>query len=169
MAENFKVQDGLTFPDGTTQTTAGGGGNLGNLLVTDNTIESSDSDAYINFTGGPEDNSLSLGTNDGGPVEISTDGGGTEFILSAADGLGSITFPDGSIQTTAYPGNDQNVWVQTFVTDTPVTGDLVPMAISVEYDDDNNIIALFNNFDNFIKFVINSHDLKIILYSIKNH
>jgi hypothetical protein len=37
---------------------------------------------------------------------------------------------------------DQNVWVQTFETDTPAT-DIVQVAVSVEYDGNGNIIALF--------------------------
>ena len=41
---------------------------------------------------------------------------------------------------------ENDVWVQTFVTDTPET-DIVQMAISVEYDADGNIIALFNHYN----------------------
>jgi hypothetical protein len=61
---------------------------------------------------------------------------------------GSVTFPDGTIQTTAYTGQTgggdttaSNVWVQTF--ESTDAGSVVPCAISVEYDADGNIIALF--------------------------
>ena len=67
--------------------------------------------------------------------------GTQEFTLNAN---GSVTFPDGSIQTTAYTGTtgDANVWVQTFETDTPAT-DVPAITVSVEYDDLGNIITLF--------------------------
>lgn len=66
------------------------------------------------------------------------------------DGSGALTFPDGTIQTTAYTGQsggtgNNSVWIQTFVTDNPVE-DIVQGAIAVEYDDSNNIIALFSHF-----------------------
>jgi hypothetical protein len=42
--------------------------------------------------------------------------------------------------------SDPNIWVQTFVTDTPAT-DFPQMATSVEYDADGNVIALFSHYD----------------------
>jgi hypothetical protein len=42
--------------------------------------------------------------------------------------------------------SDPNIWVQTFVTDTPLT-DFPQMATSVEYDADGNVIALFSHFE----------------------
>ena len=64
---------------------------------------------------------------------------------------GSLEFPDGSIQTTAYTGNtsDANVWVQTFETDTPT--DIVQLATSVEYDGNGNIIALFAHYNDGVE------------------
>lgn len=61
-----------------------------------------------------------------------------------------ITFPDGSIQTTAYTGSgtaDANVWVQTFVSETGSPTDIVAMAVSVEYDSAGNVIALFSHYN----------------------
>jgi hypothetical protein len=61
---------------------------------------------------------------------------------------GSLTFPDGTIQTTAYTGQTgggvsdaSNVWVQTF--ESTDANDVVACAVSVEYDAAGNIIALF--------------------------
>jgi hypothetical protein len=66
---------------------------------------------------------------------------------------GALTFPDGSIQTTAYTGQTSgggvtvsNVWVQTFETDAPAT-DLVQAAVSVEYDSAGNIVSLFSHYE----------------------
>jgi hypothetical protein len=62
---------------------------------------------------------------------------------------GHLTFPDGSIQVTAYTGTDtggdDKIWIETFESDSPVT-DRVQGATSVEYDADGNIIALFNHY-----------------------
>lgn len=58
---------------------------------------------------------------------------------------GHLTFPDGSIQTTAFTGvADNNIWIETFASDAPTT-DFVQSATSVEYDLDGNIIVLFNH------------------------
>ena len=89
----------------------GGGGSLGNIFNGDpedsdpNTLKSSESDTYINFAGGSDDDELALGSNNGAPVTISTSGGSSKFEFSAPeDGAGSIKFPDGTVQTTAYTG-----------------------------------------------------------------
>lgn len=62
---------------------------------------------------------------------------------------GHLTFPDGSVQVTAYTGTDtggdNKIWIETFESDSPVT-DRVQGATSVEYDADGNIIALFNHY-----------------------
>jgi hypothetical protein len=65
--------------------------------------------------------------------------GTQEFTLNAN---GSVTFPDGSIQTTAYTGGDLNTWVQTFESANPLQ-DIPLIALSVEYDSVGNVIALF--------------------------
>jgi len=82
----------------------GGGANLGNLSVGGSVIQTSDSAAYINFDAGDGDsNEIAIGTNDGAKVKISTSGGASNFeFLAASNNTGSITFPDGSVQTTAY-------------------------------------------------------------------
>ena len=83
-------------------TITGSGGSLGNIFaVYNNTLVSSDSDAYINFDAPNGNNILALGTNDGAIVTISTDGGYSTFEFVADTGFGSIKFPDGTIQTTA--------------------------------------------------------------------
>ncbi len=77
-------------------------------------------------------------------VQIFTDEGNHSFLFKENGGL---EFPDGTTQTTAYTGQsgstgDQNIWIQTFLTDTPET-DRPGSVNSVEYDADGNIIALF--------------------------
>ena len=58
---------------------------------------------------------------------------------------GHVTFPDGSIQTTAFTGlADNNIWIETFASDAPGI-DFVQSATSVEYDLAGNIIALFSH------------------------
>lgn len=70
--------------------------------------------------------------------------GDNELVLSET---GHLTFPDGSVQVTAYTGaGDDNIWIETFASDAPTT-DFVQAAISVEYDADGNIIALFNHIE----------------------
>lgn len=64
------------------------------------------------------------------------------------DRNGGLTFPNGTIQTTAYTGqggSDSNIWVQTFVTDDPII-DLPAAATSIEYDSQGNVIALFSHY-----------------------
>ena len=77
----------------------------------------------------------------------------TGFFVETNDGTdeyrwefnkdGGLTFPDNTVQTTAYTGINPKIWVQTFETDDVL--DIVQMAISVEYDADNNIVALFDH------------------------
>jgi len=43
--------------------------------------------------------------------------------------------------------SDSNVWVQTFETQNGAPTDIVSLAMSVEYDDAGNVIALFNHFN----------------------
>ena len=106
------------------------------------------------ISGNPTTVDLYLGDDDqyvkieknGGNVVIGTDTNAHQWTF---DTTGDLTFPDGSIQTTAYTGSgtaDANVWVQTFVSDTPLT-DFPQIATSVEYDSDGNVIGLFNHFD----------------------
>ena len=82
----------------------------------------------------------------GSAVSASTLVNGDQTFTLNSDG--SITFPDGSIQTTAYTGSGaaDNVWIQTFVTATPAT-DVVQVATSVEYDSAGNIVSLFSHVD----------------------
>jgi hypothetical protein len=82
------------------------GSNFGNLSVEGTVITSSDSEAYINFDAGGGNNILALGTGDGALVKISTDDGATNFEFTASEGAGSIKFPDDSVQTTAYIGQE---------------------------------------------------------------
>ena len=74
--------------------------------------------------------------------------GAQEFTLNAD---GSVTFPDGSIQTTAYTGSgtsgDANIWIQTFESQAGAPTDVVAIAASVEYDSAGNVIALFGHYD----------------------
>jgi hypothetical protein len=97
----------INYSNGTSILTGlGGGSNLGNLSVEDNVIVSSDSEAYINFDAGGGNNILALGTGDGALVKISTDDGATNFEFTASEGAGSIKFPDDTVQTTAYIGQE---------------------------------------------------------------
>ena len=79
------------------------------------------------------------------------DGGDQHVWRFGTDG--SLKFPDGTRQTTAYTGQTSgggvtvsNVWVQTFVTDAPTT-DFVQAAVSVEYDSAGNIVSLFSHYE----------------------
>ena len=55
---------------------------------------------------------------------------------------GSVTFPDGTVQTTAYVGGS-TVWVQDFETVTGAPDDVVALATGVEYLANGDIVALF--------------------------
>lgn len=62
-------------------------------------------------------------------------------------GNGHLEFPDGSVQTTAYTGDnagDEKIWIETFTSNEPIT-DFVQAATSIEYDAVGNIVALFNH------------------------
>jgi hypothetical protein len=61
------------------------------------------------------------------------------------DQAGHITFPDSTVQTTAYPGNNLNVWVQDFETAAGAPADVPEMAASVEYLANGDIVALINH------------------------
>jgi hypothetical protein len=86
------------------------------------------------------------GIADTGPLDMSnTDGlinGDQIFTLNSN---GTVTFPDGTVQTTAYTEGDGNVWVQNFETMTGAPADIVAMANSVEYLDNGDIVALFSH------------------------
>ena len=75
---------------------------------------------------------------------VDTDGlinGDQSFVLNAD---GSVTFPDGTTQTTAYTEGDPNVWVQDFEpTTVGVPTDIVAAATSVEYLNNGDIVAVF--------------------------
>lgn len=76
---------------------------------------------------------------------VDTDGlinGNQTFVLNAD---GSVKFPDGTIQTTAYVQEDPNVWVQDFETfDT--LANTVATANSVEYLSNGDIVAVFTHY-----------------------
>ena len=74
---------------------------------------------------------------------------GDQTLTLNADG--SVTFPDGTIQTTAYTGTtgDANVWVQTFESVEGAPDDVVAAAASVEYDVEGNLICLFSHYIDF--------------------
>ena len=61
------------------------------------------------------------------------------------DQAGHITFPDNTVQTTAYTGNNLNVWVQDFETASGAPADVPGMATSVEYLANGDIVALINH------------------------
>jgi hypothetical protein len=66
---------------------------------------------------------------------------------------GKITFPDNTVQTTAYPGaGDVHTWVNKL--SYPVNSSINPIAVtSTEYDSQGNIIALVLNYSNGPDFV----------------
>ncbi len=61
------------------------------------------------------------------------------------DTSGHITFPDGSVQTTAYTGNSDTVWIQDFETVDGSPTDVPVVASSVEYLSNGDLVALFNH------------------------
>jgi hypothetical protein len=79
----------------------GGGGGIGNLSIGDNdeSILSDDGNKFVNFNG--INNGLILGTINNKNVIVSLDDGGSNWEFSTD---GSLTFPDGTVQTTAYTG-----------------------------------------------------------------
>ena len=78
---------------------------------------------------------------------VDTDGlinGDQSFVLNAD---GSVTFPDGTTQTTAYTEGDPNVWVQDFEpTAIGDPTDFVASANSVEYLSNGDIVAVFQHY-----------------------
>ena len=81
----------------------GGGGGIGNLSIGDNdeSINSDNGLSFIDFNGN-DDEILILGTNSqSNSVKVSLNEGDKEWTF-APDG--SLTFPDGTTQTTAYTG-----------------------------------------------------------------
>jgi hypothetical protein len=85
------------------------------------------------------------GIADTGSLQLAdTDGlinGNQTFVLNAD---GSVTFPDGTIQITAYTEGDPNVWVQDFESTTiGAPTDIVAAATSVEYLNNGDIVAVF--------------------------
>jgi hypothetical protein len=62
------------------------------------------------------------------------------------DQAGHITFPDNTVQTTAYPGNNLNVWVQDFETSLGSPTDVPGAAAAVEYLANGDIVALFTHY-----------------------
>ena len=67
----------------------------------------------------------------------------SEQKFNVQDGIG---FPDGTSQITAGGAfGDNNIWIETFASDSPGT-DTIAGATSVEYDAAGNIVALFNHF-----------------------
>ena len=88
------------------------------------------------------------GIADTGSLQLAdTDGltnGDHTFVLNAD---GSVKFPDGTIQTTAYTEGDPNVWVQDFESTTiGVPTDTVASANSVEYLNNGDIVAVFQHY-----------------------
>jgi hypothetical protein len=88
------------------------------------------------------------GIADTGSLQLAdTDGlinGDQSFVLNAD---GSVTFPDGTTQTTAYTEGDPNVWVQDFEpTAIGDPTDFVASANSVEYLGNGDIVAVFQHF-----------------------
>lgn len=89
------------------------------------------------------------GIADTGSLQLAdTDGlinGDQTFVLNAD---GSVTFPDGTTQTTAYTEGDPNVWVQDFETMSGTSNEHVGAANSVEYLANGDIVAVFLHFGN---------------------
>ena len=110
---------GITFPDGTTQTTAatGIGGSLSNQEVAvgsgTNTISGSNgllfngtsftvntlsaSDPIINMSSSTKSVSLEVNTSQ----KLTVKGASNSFVFDASSGTGGITFPDGTVQSSA--------------------------------------------------------------------
>ena len=59
---------------------------------------------------------------------------------------GNITFPDGSVQTTAYTGGNNNVWLDYIQVDQNVNPGYYTVGVSsVQHDSQSNIITVMNN------------------------
>jgi hypothetical protein len=86
------------------------------------------------------------GIADTGSLDMSnTDGLTNGDQIFTLNSNGTVTFPDGTVQTTAYTEGDGNVWVQNFETMAGAPADIVAIANSVEYLDNGDIVALFSH------------------------
>jgi hypothetical protein len=105
---------------------------------------------YVKLPGyelNPADHGVEIGTND-------RDGGDYHVWRFGTDG--DLSIPPGKTIRDAMTGDDllagggttadSNIWVQTFVSDTPLL-DFPQIATSVEYDSDGNVIGLFSHYD----------------------
>ncbi len=144
-----------------------GGGGIGDIVVdvdegnTSLTVANKDFNIVTTREGPETDADISLIAAD----DIWIEAGGDELHLSANndviigtgfvdgdpakewtfDTSGHITFPDGSVQTTAYTGNSDTVWIQDFETTDGSPTDVPSVASSVEYLSNGDLIALFNH------------------------
>lgn len=131
---NIRLHDGTTVGG---NIVGGGNANTGNVVFDGNQL-------YVGGTGflnlETDNGEAAIGTNGSDPLLVSINEGDKVWTFGTD---GSLTFPDGTLQTTAYVGaGDANVWIETFESATPET-DLPALATSVEYDADGNVIALF--------------------------
>ena len=60
--------------------------------------------------------------------------------------IGDGETPGGTIVSSGASLVDNKIWIETFASDTPIT-DIVQLATSVEYDADNNVIALLSHYN----------------------
>ena len=118
------------------------------------TIDASESFGTVKIGG----SNTQIRIDDGGAppgLYIRTDMAGADHgWLFGSDG--DLHIPPGKTIRDAMTGDDllagggtsadSNIWVQTFVSDTPLT-DFPQIATSVEYDSDGNVIGLFSHFD----------------------
>jgi hypothetical protein len=105
--------------------------------------------------GGPMDQSTAVLILGGEQNNVSVSDDDKSVTITAENTLGSktwmfdqaghITFPDNTVQTTAYTGNNLNVWVQDFETAAGAPADVPGMAASVEYLANGDIVALINH------------------------
>lgn len=113
----FGDNGSLTFPDGTVQTTAytgGGGANTGNFIFASNDVSLAPGNAMTLSTyqsGGNKESKLTLSTTGLSSLDVGNNfrirnGNGTGFEKDWTFGAtGSITWPDASIQSTAWTGS----------------------------------------------------------------
>jgi hypothetical protein len=108
----YYTHTGITFSDGSVQTTAGGGSSFnGGTITTPLTVSNSETSA-----------SIVLNSNLEGVSEVRADSGfgvyaslrmdgiqSTDGVSTTALGYNGITFPDGTVQTTAYTGGGGGV------------------------------------------------------------
>lgn len=146
----------------------GGGGNLEDIQVTrddeegETALSLADKDFNIRTTRTDPEQDADIGIY--AADDLWLEAAGDDVVISAADEVrinsnnanssnewtfnaaGHVVFPDGSVQVTAYIAGtgDNNIWIETFESDQPTT-DFVQSAMSVEYDADGNVFALFNH------------------------